>query len=138
MISWMANAQEGDSLAFGPITFGPRVLTGPNGLTIHYHDLTYEVETREWTYDYGGRIYKLFGGKVLENVIQFLARIATMQAALRVKKRAQNLTVHFAHQAHDELVYLCRNAELAVILTEEMSRRLWALCVCCAVNQDRT
>lgn len=125
MIAWMCNADGDDTQSIGPITFTHNMLTGPNGLKLHYHDLGHDPETREWTYNYGGRLYKIFGGKLLENIIQFLARVATMQAAVRIRKRTQNLTVHFAHQAHDELIYLCLKDQaeiLAEILTEEMSR----------------
>lgn len=126
MINWMANADEDQTHEMGPVTFHRQRITGPNGLEIHYDGLQYFPGSREWFYDYGGRTYKLFGGKVLENIIQLLARVATMQAALRVHRRTSGiLPVKFAHQAHDELVYLCPSEVapvLAPILTEEMSR----------------
>lgn len=125
MIAWMHNAGPDDVHPMGPIIFRHNMFEGPNGLQVHYENLQYDPTTREWTYTYGGRLYKIFGGKLLENIIQFLARIATMQAAVRVRKRAANLPVKFVHQAHDELVYLSRTEEaenLAPILAEEMSR----------------
>jgi hypothetical protein len=128
MIPWMANADEDQMHVMGPVTFHREMITGPNGLKLYYRNLTNDPGTREWTYTYGDRLYKLYGGKVLENIIQFLARVATMQAALRIRKQCSQpcgLTVHLAHQAHDELVYLCRNddvKDLIPIVTREMSR----------------
>ena len=124
LISWMAQADEGMSYEWGPVTFRHNMIVGPSGLEIPYNNLHYLSETREWIYEFAGGSWKLFGGKVLENIIQHLARVATMQAALRVRKRTHNMPARFVHQAHDELIYLVDDAfvrHFVPVLTEEMS-----------------
>jgi len=124
-IAWMANATSEQTYVMGPVTFSARRVTGPNGLKLHYEDLHYSHSMQQWMYNFGERPYQIFGGKLLENIIQFLARIAIMQTALRIRQRLHNLTVRFAHQAHDELVYICpldQAPYVADILTEEMGR----------------
>jgi DNA polymerase len=123
VIGWMANADEGQQHIMGPIVFRKHEATGPNGLKLYYHNLQFNFVHRQWAYEYGGRQYFIFGGKLLENIIQFLARVAIMQAALRIRKRLPH--VRFVHQAHDELVYMCRPEEVpevTIVVTEEMSR----------------
>jgi hypothetical protein len=125
LIPWMASADKDQTYVIGPVTFYRNRAVGPNGLTLYYENLNYDHIARQWTYSYNGNTYQIFGGKFLENIIQFLARIATMQAALRVRKRLANLTVRFAHQAHDELIYLCPKPEVPMVikvLSEEMNR----------------
>lgn len=124
-IAWMANAGENEARVMGPVTFSRNKITGPNGLCLHYDGLDWDPVNQEWRYSYGGQEYKLYGGKLLENIIQFLARCAIMQAAVQIRRRLAGLDVRFVHQAHDELVYLVRQdlAHLvAAVLAEEMSR----------------
>ena len=125
MIAWMANANPDQTHQMGPITFHDRYLVGPNGLRLEYYNLGYHQIHRRWTYTYQERVFDIYGGKMLENIVQFLARIATMQAGVRVKKRISNYDAHFVHQAHDELVFLVsidHAPYVAEILAEEMSR----------------
>ena len=130
MIAWMANAREGQVYEMGPITFHRWRITGPNGLELYYENLQWDSMAGQWCYTHGGRQYFIYGGKLLENIIQFLARIAIMQAAVRIKYRLANVPVRFVHQGHDELVYLAREdvAEyVAQTVAEEMSREpAWA------------
>ena len=99
----------------------------PSGLRLHYHDLQQVSGERgqQWVFNYGGEPKKLYGGKLLENIVQALARIVTMDAALRIRKRLE-----LALQVHDELVYVVPDhmvIEVKRILHEEMCRRpTWA------------
>ena len=64
----------------------------------------------------------LYGAKLLENITQALARIVVMQAAVRLA--AQGL--RFVLQAHDELVYLVPDKDVAAatkLIAEEMVRK---------------
>lgn len=91
-----------------PVEFRPREATiiGPNGLKLYYHKL--DNKDGDWYFQYGKLFKKLFGGKMLENIIQFLARIILMDAAIRIRKETGR---HFALQVHDELVYVVDEAE---------------------------
>ena len=81
-------------------------------------------------YSYAGKPRRLYGGALLENIIQALARIIITDAIVRIRHRLSGAGVHLALQVHDELVYIVPDhLVLAVktILTEEMNRRpVWA------------
>jgi len=77
----------------------------PNGMTIDYHRLRY-VEQKKyqgWVYDFAGMGRTLWGGKIVENICQSLARIIITQHMLDIKKKCK---LNIALQAHDELVYV--------------------------------
>jgi DNA polymerase bacteriophage-type len=111
----------------GPITIRGNKIIGPNGLTITYRNLRQELDVHgklNWVYDYGGGTYRLFGGKLLENVIQFLARIAVMQAAIRLKPLLIPFGSQLTHTAHDEIVYIVKDeyvADVETLVDREMS-----------------
>lgn len=114
----------------GPITARFESLDLPSGLKLNYSKLQNTADG--WSFMYGGKPKRLYGGKMLENIIQSLARICVMDAALRVRKRFAVMgdELDLAMQVHDELVYVIPG-ELAgpckQILLEEMCRRpSWA------------
>jgi len=76
----------------------------PNGLRLFYHDLRYDDAQQEWKFKYGNKPKKLYGGKLFENIVQALARIITMGAALKMRRRYPKIGL--AHQVHDDLVYI--------------------------------
>jgi sugar/nucleoside kinase (ribokinase family) len=51
-------------------------------------------------FTFGAEPKKIYGGKLLENIVQALARIHTMDAALRIQRH-----IGLGMQVHDELVY---------------------------------
>jgi DNA polymerase len=57
-------------------------------------------------YHYGREKRKLFGGKVLENIVQALARIIVLDAAVRLRRILRVYGVQLVHCVHDELVYI--------------------------------
>jgi hypothetical protein len=94
----------------------------PNGLYLYYNDLTLEDDD-QWWFTYGGRRKKLYGGKLLENLVQAFDRMIVMDAALRVFQRTGYRIVH---QVHDELLYIVSENEvdaLKQVVLEEMQRR---------------
>lgn len=107
-----------------------RVETGrlalPNGAWNHYPDLQHDPSAGsygEWTYQgRNGRI-KLYGAKLVENLIQALARIATSQAMLRVQKAG----IKIATMSHDETVCVLPASEAEAqhaFIIQEMRRPL--------------
>jgi DNA polymerase III epsilon subunit-like protein len=115
-------AGTGGSFTIGPCVFETGKVSLPSGLHLHYHDLHQESGERgmQWVFSYGGEPTKLYGGKLLENIVQALARIVTMDAGLRIQRRTG-----LAMQVHDELVYLIPNervAEFKTVILEEMRR----------------
>ena len=80
-------------------------LTLPNGMAIWYHNLRYVDTTkyRGWSFTHAERPKTLWGGKMVENIVQSLARITVTEHMTRVRKE---LGLRPALQAHDELVYV--------------------------------
>lgn len=105
----------------GPVLIGYGYIEGPNGMYMLYKNPR-RTSDNDYVYEYGWGHYKMYGGKMLENIIQFLARIIIMNAALRMA----DLGYNFVLQAHDELVYivpLAEEAKVKAILYRELTRR---------------
>ncbi len=121
-----------DGTMFGPCTFEKQAILLPSGLRLYYNDLHYEDGS--WIFTYKGKRKYLYGGKMLENIIQALDRICVMDAAVRIRLRCKENNIpllDLAHQLHDELVYVPHKSNSAFvkqIAKEEMERRpLWGL-----------
>lgn len=110
----------------GPVTIGDHLVRGPNGLEMRY-DACPGSQAMNLKYMYGGVPHVIYGSKFLENIIQFLARILLMNAALRLKDRG----LPFALQAHDELAFIVPDNDVdkaKALIKEEMLRPAsWAL-----------
>lgn len=97
----MLNGQESTIDAHGLIRAVPnKGLTLPNGLFIQYPDLRAEINAegnRELTYLSKGKRVRIYGGKVVENFTQAVARlIVAYQMRLIAKRYRVVLTVHDA------------------------------------------
>lgn len=90
----------GDSRSFGRLdmTLQEGRIALPNGLSLHYPALRREADG-QWRYMGRGKRHTLYGGKLVENVIQALSRIVVMEQQQRL---AQEFKVAFS--IHDELV----------------------------------
>lgn len=115
----------------GPVVFEHQRIRLPSGLYLNYHDL--ENKNGQWWFTYAGKPKYIYGGKLLENITQALARIHVMDAAVRMRKRYQggaNTGIRLSLQAHDELVYLAPDDVAEMVLEsalEEMRRPpVWA------------
>jgi len=84
------------------LTFSKESIRLPSGLSLRYPDLTGSADEKgrvQW--HYGVDKKKLYGGKVVENVVQAVARCVMTDGMLRIQKRYSCvLTVH------DEVVVL--------------------------------
>lgn len=133
--AWLSGSA---SVKFGPcvISYGNVLL--PSGLSLRYAEpqsyFDKESGRTEHRYRYGKFWHKLYGAKLLENIVQALARIVVMNAALRIRDRgihtANPEDYRFVLQAHDELVFIIQRDQLdsaKKIILEEMRRRpSWA------------
>lgn len=124
--SWLTGARDA---VFGPCTIRYGQVILPNLMTLEY-DKPREDENGELWYTYGRENHKIYGAKMLENIVQALARIVVMNAALRIRTAAKAPWGCFVLQAHDELVFIVPNAELEIakniIHTEMVRRPSWA------------
>jgi hypothetical protein len=79
-------------------------LTYPNLRWVH------NPKYEGWSYDFAGMGRTMWGGKLVENIVQSLARIIITQ---HMREARKELGIRPALQAHDELVYVVPNARLA-------------------------
>lgn len=80
-------------------------ITLPNGMQITYHNLRY-IDTKKysgWSFEFGGRPKMLWGGTMVENIVQSLARITISEQMVAIRKI---LGLRPVLQAHDEIVYI--------------------------------
>jgi DNA polymerase len=89
----------------GPVQILFEEIRLPNDLSLFYRNLHRSVKG-DWWFTYGNRMKKIYGGKLLENIIQALARIVVMDVALDIRPAIKCLGGRLAMQVHDELVYV--------------------------------
>jgi DNA polymerase len=122
----------GESFQLGPVVFEKNAIVLPSltgeigaGLRLHYHDLQHKDD--QWVFTYAGKPKKVYGGKLLENIIQALDRVIVVAAALRIQRRIAPYKL--AQQAHDENAYIIRGEHVdqakAIILEEMVVRPSW-------------
>lgn len=93
----------------GPVTFLHEAIRLPSGLHLHYHNLRLDLNSNQWLYDYAGRPKRIYGPKLLENIVQALARIVIMDVMVSLRNRIRGYGAYWVHQVHDELVYIVPN-----------------------------
>lgn len=129
----------GEPAVDGPLTVIGQSIMLSNGMFLYYHGIEQRpgtrsiranngvdinISTMETRFKYGNEWKYLFGGKLTENVVQALARIATMSAAVHIR-RDLKIPFPLAGQVHDQLVYIVpeRDAEaMAKVLVYAMRR----------------
>ena len=93
---------EGKEYTYKCLTFSKESIRLPSGLSLRYPNLTGTADEKgriQW--HYGVDKKKLYGGKVVENIVQAVARCVMTDGMLRIQKRYSCvLTVH------DEVVVL--------------------------------
>jgi hypothetical protein len=108
----VTNMLKADSIfpapGLGDITFAHERIILPNGMPIMYPGLRKDgmglkFDSRFAGVEGGNR---LWGGTMLENLAQALARIIASRAELRLAKRG----LPAAHQVHDELIWVVPTA----------------------------
>ena len=130
MISRIAG---GDPIQWGPMLIKDHKIYGPGGTMLHYETLQFhkpepDEECQEferdgyWRYQTRNGWTKLYSGKLVENVVQWLARIVMSQAMLRIIA----LGYKVVNTTHDELLVLIpkdgREQEHLRICEAEMKR----------------
>lgn len=114
---------------WGPVVFRKHCIELPNGMFLYYHNLRQQSGGKfgsEWVFDYAGMTKRIYGGKLLENITQALARIITMEAGVRIRNHLARLGIQLALQVHDELVFVVKAEHEAVtrkVLEFELKRR---------------
>lgn len=126
LVATLTKIARGERGVLGPngvVAYGKDHIRLPNGLSLYYDDLQFDAQTDSWQFTFAKKKNFLHGGKVLENIIQALARIIVMDAAVRMRKK---YSLHYSLQVHDELVYIVPTNEAQQVLDwllEEMTTR---------------
>lgn len=110
-----------ETVTFGPVQIRWGEVVLPNGMSLNYAPLEHKdqngnvfhafhgLDDDQMCYRYGKEVRKIYGAKLFENIVQALARLIVMNAALRIYDRTG---YRFKLQAHDELVYLLRQKDV--------------------------
>ena len=82
----------------------------PNGMSLEYPNLRH-VDNRgdvAWKYGYGRNENFIYGGKMLENIIQALARIIVAEQTLLIDNEPN---AHVVGMTHDEVISIAKETE---------------------------
>lgn len=99
----IARIAGGDPMDWGPMLVKDKRVYLPNGAWLNYDTLEFDADERQWRYRTRQGWTKLYGGKLVENVVQALARVILSQAMLRIETR---FGLRPANTTHDELMYV--------------------------------
>lgn len=129
MISAIAGTDR--PVAWGCVEVRTGEIVGPNGTRLRYPDLRYEDDPEDqfggsWRYTTRKGRAKLYGAKLVENLIQWLAWIAFQQDICRIGKESRLWPVIREHDAGTWLIPDDGNAQATLAyLKLEMSRPPW-------------
>ena len=104
----IARLAGGPPLEWGPMLVKDGRIYLPNGAWLNYTTLAYDTEWQAWKIKSRQGWVKLYGGKLVENVVQALARVVLSQAMLRIEA----LGYKIATTTHDEIVVVIDEAHL--------------------------
>ena len=90
---------------FNGLIFGDGSIKLPNGMALHYNNLRWDDEDASWVYDNGK---KLYGGIILENIIQALARVIIAEQIYEVDQKCK---IRVVSSTHDEIIAVCRQED---------------------------
>jgi hypothetical protein len=108
----------------GILRVGMQRIWGPNGTYLDYTNLTWDDDACEFYVTTRKGRTKIYGAKLVENVIQYLARIVLSQAMLKLHRNYKLVL-----QCHDEVVYIVPESEadaaLELILNTLKTPPVW-------------
>ncbi len=113
----------GGTLEWGPMAIDQGAVWLPNGLPLCYDDPQVDNNGDRW-FKVRGRRSKMYGGKLVENVVQALSRVVLSEAMLRISQRYK-----IVNCTHDEVMVLADvdDAEaLPYLLSELRKEPTWA------------
>lgn len=110
---------------------GRRGIHLPSGLYISYPQLHKSSDSDQWEYKDIDGMTNIYGGKLVENVVQGLARIVVMQQLLKIAKR-----YHVVLTVHDAVACIApkEEADEAVAYVEQCMRWVPSWAEGCPIN----
>lgn len=116
----MCGMTENDSYEWGPLMILKERIRLPNGMYLNYPKLHFSSHYDSFVY-WNGKFWKrIYGGALIENIIQALARIIVMGQCVRIDRLLQQYGGWIVMQVHDE------NIGIAKDLGEEKNDELFA------------
>ena len=100
-------ATPGATAKLGPLTFRHESVELPNGMFLYYPHL--ENTPDGYQYLFGRELRSIWGGKLMENIIQALANVVIKECMLKIRR---TLGLRPALQVHDELDYIVRVSDV--------------------------
>jgi DNA polymerase len=89
----------------GPVVYAHEKILLPNNMSLDYSGLT-PTDTGDWYYGIK-KVTKIYGGKMLENIIQALARIVVGEQILQIEREG----IYTVSSTHDEVIMVVRENE---------------------------
>lgn len=106
---------------WGPCRVEDRALLFPSGLRMFYPGLHYDGAQQGFFYNHPKyKTTSIWGGTMVENVCQALARIVIMDVVVSIARDFPDW--FFALQVHDEVAYLVREEVAELCLSELLAR----------------
>lgn len=119
----------GQSESFGPLVIEHERIRLPSGLYLTYPGLRAEEDEHgrpQWEYWNGDYYTNLYGGKLLENIIQALSRITMSDGMLRINR---DLTYNLDHWGELARVGLTIHDEVVVLVREHRAKECYDMMV---------
>jgi DNA polymerase len=101
----IARIAGGEPYQWGPVLIKDKKLYGPGGTMLHYDTLEYDAQLESWKYRNRTGWTKFYPGKLVENVVQWLARLVVSQAMLRIK----GMGYRIVSSSHDDIGVVLAN-----------------------------
>ncbi|MFN3898923.1 MAG: DNA polymerase [Alishewanella aestuarii] len=115
----MCCMQDGDQYEWGPLVVMKDKIRLPNGMHLNYPKLHFNTHYDSFVY-WNGKFWKrIYGGALIENIIQALARIIVMHQCIKIDRLLQQYGGWIVMQVHDE------NIGIAKDLGEEKNDQLF-------------
>lgn len=102
MIEAMITLRDGDELDWGPLKVMKEKIQLPNGMYLNYPKLAWNERLKSFAYWQGMYWKRIYGGALIENIIQALARIAVMTQCVEIDRYMQQYGGLIVMQVHDE------------------------------------
>jgi len=100
----MAVTNKDNKVPYGPLFIKSKAIELPNGMHLNYPGLIYENGNH--MYNSGKTMIKTYGARLVENVVQALARAVIVEQMLAVHRMPE---VSVVLQVHDEIISIGSN-----------------------------
>lgn len=104
-------AEPGAQMRLGPLVFTHQKVQLPNGMELVYPNL--EKTDAGYQYTFGRELRSVWGGKLLENIVQALANLVIKHAMLSIHRQ---MGFRPQLQVHDELDFIIRESQVESFL----------------------